>query len=264
MFRSPALLPVLAFALLACQGGRETPPAAGTAAAGPPAGKASAEPWQYTPALRAAVKESGSVVEPVFELADGRTGRAQIGVAVGTGTQLRLEVWDFDQNNPRERLERVGEPRRLVALDGSGGRAEIDAVRKAIAQPGNEYVRPRGIEGSPEALPGELGELARLIDDGKEPIEQRVRALARLVRALDDHALFEANLLPALLEALPTGREVARTEALGERRVRVILKEPAHVLVFARSGERWALTDVEWAHSSAPAAPAAEPSPTAP
>lgn len=257
---------MLAFALLACQAGQDgqkTPPAAGSAPAGPPAGTASATPWQYTPALRAAV-EPGMTVEPVFELADGLTGRAQIGVAVGIGTQVRLEVWDFDQNNPRDRLERVGEPRELVALDGSGGRAEIDAVRKAIARPNNEYVRPRGLDGPPETLPAKLAQLASIARDGKESLELRVPALASFVRALDDHVLFEKNLLPALLEELPVAGEVARTEALGERRVRVVLKEPPHVLVFARSGERWVLSDVEFAQSSAPAAPAAEPSPTAP
>jgi hypothetical protein len=203
-------------------------------------------------------------VEPVFELADGHTGRAQIGVAVGIGTQVRLEVWDFDQNNPRERLERVGEPRELVALDGSGGRAEIDAVRKAIAKPGNEYVRPRGLDGPPETLPAGLARLASMVRDGKEPLELRVQALASFVRALDDHVLFDKNSLPELLEALPVTGEVARTEALGERRQKLTLKEPPHVLVFARSDERWVLSDVELAQSSAPAAPAAEPSPTAP
>jgi hypothetical protein len=204
-------------------------------------------------------------VEPVFELADGHTGRAQIGVAVGIGTRVRLEVWDFDQNNPRERLERVGEPRELVALDGSGGRAEIDAVRKAIARPNNEYVRPRGLDGPPEALPEALARLASIAGDGKESLELRVPALAAFVRGLDDHVLFERNLLPALLGALPAAsREVARTEALGERRRRLTLKEPPHVLEFARSGERWVLSGAEFAHSSAPAAPAAEPSPTAP
>lgn len=256
---------MLAFAPLACQAGqdgRDAPPP--PAAAGPPAAKASAGPWQYTPALRAAV-EPWMRVEPVFELADGRRGRAQIGVAVGVGTRVRLEIWEFDQNNPRERLERVGEPRELVALDGSGGRAEIDAVRQAIAQPGNEYVRPRGLDGPPEALVAELARLAVIVDDGKHPLEGRVTALAAFVRALDDHVLFERDLLPALLEALPrASREVARTESLGERRQRLTLKEPPHVLVFARSGERWVLSEAELAHSSAPAAPAAEPSPTAP
>lgn len=254
---------MLAFAPLACQAGqdgRDAPPAA----AGPPAAKASAEPWQYTPALRAAVEPSMRV-EPVFELADGHRGRAQIGVVVGVGTRVRLEVWDFDQNNPRERLERVGEARELVALDGTGGRAEIDAVRLAIARPGTEYVRPRGLDGPPEALVAELARLALIAGDGKHPLEGRVPALAAFVRALDDHVLFERNLLPALLEALPlASREVARTEALGERRQRLTLKDPPHVLVFARSGERWALSEAELAHSSAPAAPAAEPSPTAP
>lgn len=200
----------------------------------------------------------------MFELADGHRGRAQIGVAVApAGAAPRLEVWEFDQNNPRERLERVGEARELVALDGRGGREEIDAVRKAIARPGNEYVRPRGLAGPPATTLAELGRLARTVGDAGAGTEERVEALARVARGLDDAVLFERNQLPELLAVLSRGDlVVARTEALGERRQRLVV-QAGPVLVFARSGERWVVAEAEL-QSSAPAAPAAEPSPTAP
>ncbi|HEY8379507.1 MAG TPA: hypothetical protein VIK91_23605 [Nannocystis sp.] len=226
------------------------------------------EPWQYTPALEAAIPP-GVFAVPVFELADGRTGRAQIGVAVaGAGSGPRLEVWDFDQNNPRERLERVGEARELIALQPGGERRELDAVRTAIARPGNEFVRMRGLDGTPEVILPELVELATIVGDEAAEPGRRAGALAALTRALDDHLLFTENRLPALLTAFSKAGtpEVAQREALGERRVALTLRDPPHRLVFARTGERWVLSEVTLvrAHSSRSIEPAAEPSPTAP
>lgn len=265
--RSAALLVSLAFALAGCPQGPGEPSAAPQATQTPP--PAPREPWLYTPALQAAIP-AGTVALPVFELADGQRGRARIAVAVAeAGAGPRLEVWDFDQNNPRERLERVGEARELVALTPGAARAELDAVRTAIARPGNEFVRIRGLEGEPEAIVAELSRLARAIEDAAAEPGRRAQALATLTRALDDHLLFTDNRLPDLLTAFraPEAPAVAGREAIGERRVALTLEEPPHRLVFARSGERWVLSELKLAGaqpSSAPAAPAAEPSPTAP
>lgn len=262
----PGLRLALAFALVACQGSGEPQSRPQPAQSPPP--PVLREPWQYAPALQAAIPP-GVYAVPVFELADGHRGRAQIGVAVASaGAGPRLEVWDFDQNNPRERLERVGEARELVSLRPGGERRELDAVRTAIARPGNEFVRMRGLDGTPEVILPELVQLAVIIGDEAAEPGQRAGALAALTRALDDHLLFTENRLPDVLTALGGAGtpEVASREALGERRVALTLRDPPHRLVFARSGERWVLSEATLAraHSPGSAAPAAEPSPTAP
>lgn len=257
---------LFAIAPLGCAQAPEVAPAPETAQTPAPA-----PPWRYAAALTASIPADLAVV-PVFELADGHSGRAQIGVAVASiGAAPRLEVWDFDQNNPRERLERVGEARELVDLDAAAGdRGQLDVVRAAIARPGNEFVRERGLAGEPEASVAELVRLAAVVRDASaEPIG-RAEALATLTRALDDHLFFTSNRLPALLSALTGGAlEVASREPIGERRVALTLREPGHRLVFARTGERWALSEASFAQPAShslpgSAAPAAEPSPTAP
>lgn len=256
-FSSPVLW--LASALAGCQS-----PAAPSGPPPPPPPAAAPGPWQYLPTLQASVPP-GAVARPVFELADVRRGEAHIGVAVlAPGGAPRLEIWDFGLHNEREVLERVGPARELVALDGSGGRGELDAVRAAIAATGTDYLRPRGLDGPAEALLPELVRLAAVVRDPAAAPEARVDALAGLTRALDDHALFEQNALPKLLPALATGDWTpARDEPVGERRRRIALKDPPHRLELARTGDRWVVSDVAL-QSSASAAPAAEPSPTAP
>lgn len=247
-----SILLSLAFAPGCSQGPAEAPPPP-RAAQTPP--EASAGPWRYTPALRAAIPP-GLAVSPVFELADGQRGLAEIAVAVASeGAPARLEVWEFDQNNPRERLERVGEARALLALEG-GERGELDRLRVAIARPGTEFVRLRGLPSTPEAMVPELVRLAAVVRDAQASPELRAEALASLTYALDDHLLLTENRLPRLLAALADGDlEVVSREPLGERRVTLTLRDPPHRLTLARTGERWVVSDLTLAPKAAPAAP---------
>lgn len=250
--RTALLAASLAFALACPQGPAAEPPPpqpAQTPARAP-------EPWLYGPALRDSIP-AGLAVRPVFELADGRHGRAEIGVAVARpGAAPRLEVWEFSQNNPRERLERVGEARELVALEGPReARGQLDAIRTAIAHPGNEFVRMRGLDGEPEAIVAELQRLAAAVRDDAASPELRAQALADLTRALDDHLLFTENRLPELLAASSRELTVAAREAIGERRVTVTLREPPHRLTFARTGDRWALSELQLAAPPSAKAP---------
>lgn len=215
------------------------------------------EPWLYAPALRDSIPP-GLAARPVFELADGQRGRAQIGVAVASeGTAPRLEVWEFDQNNPRERLERVGEASELIALDAPrDARGQLDAIRTAIARPGNEFVRQRGLAGEPEQIVAEMKRLAAVVRDDAAAPDARAEALAGLTRGLDDHLLFTENRLPELLAALAGPLEVATREPLGERRVTITTRAPAHRLTFARTGERWTLSALEFAAAAGETSPA--------
>lgn len=254
----------LATSLLCCGQGDPGPATPSPAPSSPPVSPA---PWHYTPALAAGTPPDVAAA-PVFELADGLTGFATIAVAAAReGAPPRLELWRFSQNNRRERLERVGDAALLLALDGSGTREELEAIYRAIARPGNEYVRPRGLAAEPDAFFTELARLARLVRDPAAPARDRTAALASLTFALDDHLLFERALLPDLLTALASGDwSVTEREPLGERRLKVTVGPHGHRFTLARTGDKWVLTEAALAPSaqSGSSAPAADPSPTAP
>lgn len=254
----------LATSLLCCGPGDPGPATPSPAPSAPPT---SPGPWHYTPALAAGTPPDVTAA-PVFELADGRTGLATIAVAAAReGAPPRLELWRFSQNNRRERLERVGDAALLLALDGSGTREELGAIYRAIAQPGNEYVRPRGLAVDPDAFFTELVRLARLTRDPAAAAGDRTAALASLTFALDDHLLFERAFLPDLLAALAAGDgSVTGREPLGERRLKLTVGPQGHRFTLARTGDKWVLTEAALAPAahSGSSAPAAEPSPTAP
>lgn len=249
--------------LFLCCGQGDPGPA--TPSPAPSSPLASPGPWHYTPALAAGTPPDVAAA-PVFELADGRTGLATIAVAAAReGAPPRLELWRFSQNNRRERLERVGDATLLLALDGSGTREELGAIYRAIAQPGNEYVRPRGLAAEPDNFFTELARLARLVRDPAAAAADRTAALASLTFALDDHLLFERALLPDLLAALADGDgSVTAREPLGERRLKLTLGPHGHRFTLARTGDKWVLTEAALTAHSGSSAPAADPSPTAP
>ncbi|MCY1010662.1 hypothetical protein OV079_34875 [Nannocystis pusilla] len=113
----------------------------------------------------------------------------------------------------------------------------------------------RGLDGEPEAIVAELQRLAAAVRDDAASPELRAQALADLTRALDDHLLFTENRLPELLAASSRELTVAAREAIGERRVTVTLREPPHRLTFARTGDRWALSELQLAAPPSAKAP---------
>ena len=275
-------LAVLRVALLVAACGPSQAPPASSATLPVAAPTPAASPWHYAPALAAAVPP-GAHAEPVFELADGLHGRARIVVAVAEHeVPARIEVWDFSQNNDKGLLTRVGAPQLLLALTASPADARWDgdaaaALRREIASPGNEAIRPLGLPGEPAALLPELARLAAASVQGDAPA--RARALAQFTRGLDDRLLWER--LPELLRRLPTWAADPPV-ILGPRRVKISAREGERrlALELARTqlgpaAHGWMLTDlrdepseaqppVDPQPSSAAAAPAAEPSPTAP
>lgn len=272
-------LAVLRVALLVAACGPSPAPPASSATLPVAAPTPAASPWHYAPALAAAVPP-GAHAEPVFELADGLHGRARIVVAVAEHeVPARIEVWDFSQNNDKGLLARVGAPQLLLALTASPADARWDgdaaaALRREIASPGNEAIRPLGLPGEPAALLPELARLAAASVQGDAPA--RARALAQFTRGLDDRLLWER--LPELLRRLPTWAADPPV-ILGPRRVKISAREGERRLALeltrtqlGPAAHGWMLTDLrdepgETAQpqpSSAAAAPAAEPSPTAP
>lgn len=203
--------------------------------------------WHYGPALAAAVP-AGVVAEPVLEVADGLRGRARIVVAVGEADKpARLEIWDFSQRNPRERLERVDAPVVLLDLNQATAAVPDDAVaelRREMASPSSESVRPVGlaVAGEPTAL---LAELARLAAEAATPGAVGARALAQFTRGLDDRLLWSGR-LAELLRRLAGGWRVGEVTPVGARRMRVAVTEGERALQLelARTRDRWVLTDV--------------------
>jgi hypothetical protein len=231
-----------------------------------PASAPEAAVWRYTPALVASLPP-GVRAEPVLELADGLHGRARIVVAVAKDdVPARLEVWDYSQNNERGLLERVSQSPLLDLADADAplNSEAVAALRRDVASPGNEIVRPLGLPGEAAALPAELARLAAEAT-GTADAATRTTALARLIRGLDDHLVWETARLPELLRRLRAGAwQLGEARPLGARRVKISATEAGRAieLELARTQDRWALTDVRDAQSST--APAAEPSPTAP
>lgn len=208
------------------------------------------EPWRYGPALAGAVP-AGQSAAPVLELADGLRGRARIVVAVAAGdAPVRLEVWDFSQNNERGVLARIGDPVVLLDLHDADARLAADAVaelRREIASPGNEAVRPLGLPGEPTALPAELARLAAATT-GPGDAATRTHALAQLIRGLDDRLVWEEARLPELLRRLQTGAwTVGEATPIGARRMRLAATEGTRPLQLelARTQDRWAIVAVE-------------------
>jgi hypothetical protein len=232
---------------VACQ--QQAPNAADATKPGPEKveAPAPAEPWRFGPALAAGVP-AGTVAEPVLEVADGLRGRARIVVAVAEGTSpARLEIWDFSQNNPRERLERVDAPVVLLDLDPAAPAAPAEALaqlRREMASPASESGRSVGLTAEE---PGPmLAELARLAAEATSAGEGRAAALARFTRGLDDRLLWSEQ-LPELLRRLGRGPwSVGAMTPLGARRMRVAAREGERTLQLelARTQDRWVLTDV--------------------
>ena len=212
--------------------------------------------------------------EPVLELADGVRGRARIVVAVAGGDRpVRLEVWDFSQNNERGLLTRLGDPEILLDLGDVRGRLVTGALatlRREMAMPGHERVRPLGLPGEPATV---VAELARFASETTAATDAatRARSLASFIRGVDDTLLWDDARLPELLRRLQNAPWVTGTSTpLGTRRVRISATEEGRPLQLelARTQDRWALVGVtdgppSAAHSGV-AAPSAEPSPTAP
>ena len=204
-------------------------------------------PWRYGPALAAAVP-AGVVAEPVLEVADGLRGRARIVVAVAQGeAPVRLEIWDFSQNNPRDRLERVDAPVVLLDLDPAGAVVAdevLAGLRREMASPASESVRSVGlaVAGEPTAL---LAELARLAAEATTPGAVGARVLAQFTRGLDDRLLWSGR-LAELLRRLAGGWRVGEVTPVGARRMRVVVTEGERALQLelARTQDRWVLTDV--------------------
>ena len=124
------------------------------------------------PADAALFPMTGTHAEPVLELADGLHGRARIVVAVAIAeAPARLEIWDFSQNNDKALLARIGPPQVLLTLaaspaDTGWDRDAAAALRREIAGPGNEAVRPLGLVGEAAALLPELARLAAASTQG--------------------------------------------------------------------------------------------------
>ena len=262
-----------AFALLACDrspdpavkpadattpgspGSPASPPAPPTT---PPSADAPAppapEPWRYQPALAAATP-AGTHAEPVLELADGLRGHARIVVAVATDrSPVRLEVWDFSQNNPRGLLAPDGDPQVLLDLGDVRGLLAVDAVaalRRDLATPGRERVRPLGLPGEPEDVLAELARLAVATTAAPDGAT-RARSLALFMRGVDDALLWQR--LPELLRRLQSApwQPGARTP-LGARRLKISATEDGRPvqLELTRADDRWILSAVD--------DPAAEP-----
>lgn len=241
-------------ALAACS---PSPPPAGNAAdtstlAAPAQAPASPapEPWRYAPALAASVP-SGVRAAPVLELADGLQGRARVVVAVAQGSApVRLELWDFSQNNERGVLERSGEPQLLLDLhsladaDARLAAEPVADLRREIASPGSETVRPLGLPGEPADLPAELSRLAAA-SVGSGDASVRTQALALLIRGLDDELVWTR--LPELLRRLRAAPWIAgEVTELSPRRVRISAREADRPLTLElnRKQDRWVLTAV--------------------
>ena len=241
-----------------------------TAGPSPTPSLKTAEPWRYGPALAAAIP-AGVHAEPVLELADGIRGRARIVVAVASGDRpVRLEVWDFSQNNERGLLARIGDPQILLDLGDVRGRLVTEAVatlRREMASPGTESVRPPGLPGDPPEVLAELARLATASTAGPDAAT-RAHSLALFIRGIDGHLLWDEGRLPEILRRLQNAPWTLESQSQLGGRLSVSAREEGRPvqLVMARSRGRWALFSVTDGPQSpsAAAAPAAEPSPTAP
>lgn len=279
-FRPP--LAALALVLAACT--KSPTPADGAPAPAPapvaapvaaPRPSPPAPAWRSADALRAGLPAGANAV-PVIEVTDGVHFTIDTVAAVhrpDRDPQIALELWHFVVRGPEQSVlpGAASEPILRLRRDDPAAEA-LTPLRVLAATPGNTVLRPRGVESDGAAdLLVHLADAVRTSQDPRATVDSRLWALSELVRGLDDHLVLERDAIFRVVGVFAGGApEIASTEELGARRIRMRTGgDDPLVLEILRGRDGWVLGDLRRADEAAQgasgsAAPAAEPSPTAP
>jgi len=198
---------------------------------------------------------AGILATPVLEVASGTRGQAWILAAVhrpGQTPPVRVEMWQFDQQNAKQLLRRTHEPKVFMSLDAGAtppNAEDIGRRRKQIATPGTATHRPRGLPvDSPKAGLAKLVQASKTIRDPTAQPSDQVAAIAELFAGLDDRLIFEKLQLAPLLTAFSGFPQTVHEQTnKGSRRV-VLQTGPVdqrHRLEWTRTRKGWMLTGFE-------------------
>lgn len=263
--------------------GKPTSDARSAEASGTPTPSATSAPapwvseFRYGPTFASAVPEGVAAV-PVAEVGIPDQGRVRFVAAVVRGgrsptSEVGLEVWDFDQNNPEQKLRRTGVHDAVFRIDTAAPRApELLELRRQMATPSSKTRRPLGLDvADPTALLEALAAAARTAGDGRATPDERAAALATFVRGLDDRLVMVGDRSAQLRRDMGEHPWTLDEERkIGERRSEATSTGPGdrvpRQLSFMRRSGGWTLTDVRssGADQSDSAARDADPAPTLP
>lgn len=256
-----ARLPWLLFAVLVGAGCQrsEAPAAAAEATPSAPAQPATAPiPWRTAELVAAHVGE-GAAIAPVYEAVDDLRGEAMLVVAVARpgASSGTIERWRLQSGGPKAIYAPVGEGEGILRLDRADAPASerLDALRRFAATPGTAVIRPRGLADSPEALLDALARALREAQDPSTPADARARAIATMLRGLDDPLVFERDAIPAVIPVFAAGPPtIAVSRPVGARRhhLETAGAEPV-ALELTRLADGWVVSEV------GPIAPSTDP-----
>jgi hypothetical protein len=233
-------------ALLLALAGCERSTGTDTAAAPSPVPASDAtDDWRFRPTFERSLPPGVHGI-PLIEASLPDHAQVRIVAATGRveGGALGIEIWTYDQRNPEDVLALLGPPEPILRLDPEQPSSPaLGVFRRQLAAPGTKVVHPMGLPletSSPEDGVALLQSTARTVRDANAETAQRVEALARLVRGLDDALVLEVDAVGEILlllgiesdwkvervEALSTRRQMVHTHCDAGRRVMTWMKKP--------------------------------------
>jgi hypothetical protein len=220
----------------------------------PTASSEATDGWFFRPTFEQNLP-AGVVGVPLLEAAMPDHAQVRIIAASARADDpvLGIDVWTYDQRNPKEVLELVGTPEPVLRLDPAHASSPaLPLLRRQLAAPGTRVVRPMGLvleEGSSLAAGVNMLQQAATTvrSPGADP-RARVEALATLVRGLDDALVLEIDAVGEIAHILATESawEIEDEQMLSTRRrlLRVRGDAGEYVMTWIKKPDGWVLTEL--------------------
>ncbi len=184
---------------------------------------------------------------PIAEMGDATQRSMKAVVAFQADGPLQLALWRFELAGEKETLAPLGPPTPLLALEASqsSDADALDALRVQMAAPRSVVTRPQGFEvETPDAALAELHALALQIRGARTSRADRLAALARFARGLDDDLLFSSRGLQHAIEALLVPPQTTTEPSTSKRRATLRRPDGTRFAMFDKR-DGWVLAEIE-------------------
>jgi hypothetical protein len=220
----------------------------------PAASSKATDGWVFRPTFEQNLPP-GVVGIPLLEAA--MPDHAQVRIVAATARAddpvLGIDVWTYDQLNPKEVLELVGAPEPVLRLDPAHASSPaLPLLRRQLAAPGTRVVRPMGLvledDSSLAAGVSMLQQAATTVRAPSADPRARAEALATLVRGLDDALVLELDAVGEIAHILGTQSawEIDDEQVLSARRrlVHAHADTGEYVMTWLKKPDGWVLTEL--------------------